>query len=71
MELFDKTDLPKILHSWKSFTAKKINLALGKCGVVWQDEYYDNLMRSERHYTATVEYIRRNAKAAEEKRGQC
>ena len=71
MELYDKTDLTKILHSWKSFTAKKINLALGKSGVVWQDEYYDNLMRSERHYAATVEYIRRNAKAAEEKRGQC
>ena len=70
MELFDKTDLPKVLHSWKSFTAKKINRVLDKSGAVWQDEYFDSLVRNERHYASAVAYIRQNAKMTESREGQ-
>ena len=33
-------DLSSILHSWKSFTASKINSALKREGKVWQDESF-------------------------------
>jgi REP element-mobilizing transposase RayT len=40
-------DLSQVLHSWKSYTAKAINKALGRKGTLWQDESYDHLVRSE------------------------
>ena len=65
MKIEEKDDLPKIVHGWKSYTAKKINEAIGGSGRVWQREYYDRLIRDAVHYTNTVEYIRKNAQAAE------
>ena len=61
-----KTDhpLPGILHSWKSFTAKAINKALGRTGSVWQPEYWDRLIRNERHFSACRTYIRDNPNKA-------
>jgi REP element-mobilizing transposase RayT len=39
--------LQAILHSWKSFTAHQMgrNKRLGR---VWQDEYFDRIMRNDR-----------------------
>jgi hypothetical protein len=39
-------DLPRILHSWKSFTASRINELLDRRGRLWQAEYYDHLIRN-------------------------
>ncbi len=54
----------KIVQSWKSYTAKVI-LPLCPVGLfvdkhLWQADYYDRFMRSERHYLAAVDYIHRN-----------
>ena len=35
-----------ILHSWKSFTAHKINELLGRTGRFWQHESYDHIVRN-------------------------
>ena len=43
-------ELPGILHSWKSFTAKEANKVLGRSGPLWQDEYYDHLIRDEEDF---------------------
>jgi REP element-mobilizing transposase RayT len=48
-------DVPKIVHSWKSFTAHEIRL-----GVIWQREYFDRIVRSPEDYMRTREYIRAN-----------
>jgi REP element-mobilizing transposase RayT len=40
-------DLSKILHAWKSFTAKRINEIVGRGGVLWQAEPYDHLIRDK------------------------
>ena len=39
--------LSGIIHSWKSFTAHQMgrNKRLGR---VWQDEYFDRIMRNDR-----------------------
>lgn len=48
-------DVPKIVHSWKSYTAHQIGR-----GVIWQREYFDRVIRSPREYAETKGYIRRN-----------
>jgi leucyl-tRNA synthetase len=57
-------DLAKVVHSWKSFTAHEINKARGTNGPVWQDEYFDRIVRDESHLHRLVEYIERNPEKA-------
>jgi REP element-mobilizing transposase RayT len=52
--------LEDIVGSWKRFTAREINKALGKEGALWQREYWDRLVRGERHFRWAREYIARN-----------
>jgi valyl-tRNA synthetase len=53
-----------ILHSWKSFTAHKINELLGRTGPFWQHESYDHIVRNERALYKIQEYIDRNPEKA-------
>ena len=53
-----------ILHSWKSFTAHKINELLGRTGRFWQHESYDHIVRNERALYKIQEYIDRNPEKA-------
>ena len=64
-EIGDRNDLAKIVWKWKSYTAKRINAAIGCDGVLWRKEYYDRLIRNAAHNRKVVEYIRKNARAAE------
>ncbi len=52
--------LPEIIKSWKGFTARGINKRTGAKGSLWQDEYWDRLIRSEQHFFKVAEYIREN-----------
>jgi type I restriction enzyme R subunit len=52
--------LAEILKSWKGFTAREINKRIGKAGALWQDEYWDRLIRNERHFFKVAEYVREN-----------
>ena len=52
--------LAEILKSWKGFMAREINRRSGKAGSLWQDEYWDRLVRNEGHFFKVVEYIREN-----------
>lgn len=49
-----------ILASWKRFSAREINKALGREGTLWQREYWDRLLRSERHFRWVRQYIAKN-----------
>jgi REP element-mobilizing transposase RayT len=51
------TELPEILHSWKSFTAKEANKLLRRSGDFWQAEYYDHLIRDEADFLHAIRYI--------------
>ena len=53
-------DVGSILHSWKSYTAKKINEASGKTGNFWQHESFDHLVRSVAQLEKVRRYIREN-----------
>jgi|GEM_PF-3198 len=49
--------LESILHSWKSFTAKRCNELLGRNGEFWQREYYDRLIRDADELNSCVDYV--------------
>ncbi|MEO8613546.1 MAG: (E)-4-hydroxy-3-methylbut-2-enyl-diphosphate synthase [Luteolibacter sp.] len=53
-------DLEKILQSWKSFTAKKVNEMLGQSGTFWQEEYYDHLVRDGEDFQHQIRYVLNN-----------
>ena len=50
------SELPEILHSWKSFTAKEANKLLRRSGDFWQAEYFDHLIRDEADFIHAVRY---------------
>ena len=52
--------LEKLLRSWKSFTSRKINSVLGRKGSLWQRDYFDRLVRDEKHFANCARYIRTN-----------
>ncbi|WP_411845840.1 class I tRNA ligase family protein [Roseibacillus persicicus] len=64
VRLFPEEDLSKILHSWKSFTAKAINKVLGQEGQLWQEEVFDRIIRGPEHLGNVRSYIWANPKAA-------
>jgi leucyl-tRNA synthetase len=62
--------LEDVMHSWKSFTAKRINEALGKSGKLWQDEYWDRIVRDGEHRTNLRRDMERNPLRARLRAGE-
>ncbi len=62
--------LDQMMHSWKSFTASKINALLGRRGTLWQRDYFDRLIRDADHFENCVRYIRRNPTNAKLRQGE-
>ena len=52
--------LPAILHTWKSFSAGRINRRFGRAGRLWQPESFDRYIRNEEHLAAAIAYIEDN-----------
>jgi hypothetical protein len=52
--------LHRILHSWKSYSAKEINKIKGTQGSVWHRESFDRIVRSPAQLVRIEEYIRNN-----------
>lgn len=61
--------LEKIIKSWKGFSATSINKHLTRTGPLWQEDYFDRLIRDPNHFTNCVRYIRRNPTKAGLKAG--
>jgi putative transposase len=62
--------LEKVLHTWKSFTANRIQQAVGATGTLWQEDYFDRLIRDGGHFDTCVRYIRGNPERARLKDGE-
>lgn len=52
--------LQDILHSWKSYTSKEIQKLTGGRGQLWQEGYWDRLIRSPQHLDRCIRYVREN-----------
>ncbi|CAN5647717.1 hypothetical protein BH20VER1_BH20VER1_08750 [soil metagenome] len=60
VRLHDGEKLPDLLQSWKRHTAREINRLLQREGPLWQEDYFDRLVRSEEHFAALKRYIAAN-----------
>ncbi|MBM4284652.1 MAG: transposase [Deltaproteobacteria bacterium] len=49
--------LQGIVHSWKSFTAYRLQREFGRIRSVWQDEYFDRIVRDEAEFLEKANYI--------------
>ena len=52
--------LPSVIHTWKSFTAKKINRSLDREGRFWAANYFDRFIRDDDQFNRTLGYIEDN-----------
>ena len=52
--------LSEILWAIKSASAHRINKALGRSGKVWQEEYFDHIVRRSESLNQKIEYVREN-----------
>jgi len=56
--------LSEILQGLKGFTARKINMELGRRGRFWQRENFDHMIRDEDDFLDKLRYIHDNPTAA-------
>jgi REP element-mobilizing transposase RayT len=61
---FEGRPLPRVLHSWKSFTALSANRLLERSGPFWHTEYYDHLIRDGEDFSHAVRYVLQNPEKA-------
>jgi putative transposase len=57
VEIVDGHPVSRIVHSWKSFTAKAIAGVTGVQGRIWRPDYWDRVIRDAKHFAAAVDYI--------------
>ncbi len=57
-------ELSEILHSWKSFTAHRINSLQDQSGQFWQHESFDHIVREESELEKFSSYIVQNPEKA-------
>jgi REP element-mobilizing transposase RayT len=58
--LMEPHRLEAVVKSWKGFAAREINQHLNRRGRLWQEDYWDRLIRNEGHLLKCREYIRDN-----------
>lgn len=52
--------LHELVHSWKSFTANRLQREGGRGGKVWQEDYFDRIIRDEAEFLEKAQYILNN-----------
>jgi REP element-mobilizing transposase RayT len=60
VETFPGVRLDRVVHSWKSFTAHKVNALLERHERFWAPEYFDRYMRDDAHLAVTTAYVEAN-----------
>ena len=58
--LIEPYRLETVVKSWKGFTAREINRRLKRHGNLWQEDYWDRMIRDEAHLLRCRDYIRNN-----------
>jgi putative transposase len=56
----DKYPLQDPVHSWKSYTANSLQRRFGRQNRIWQDEYFDRIVRNEEEFLQKAQYILNN-----------
>lgn len=53
-------NIQNIIRAWKSFTAFTINKRNKTRGSIWDNKFWDRLIRNEQHYVNVLKYIKSN-----------
>jgi putative transposase len=68
--LHESAELEDEVGAWKSVAARAINRQVKRRGTVWQEDYFDRMIRDLRHFENCVRYIRRNPEKAHLRDGE-
>jgi putative transposase len=60
VRLFRRNDLGRMIHSWKSYTSKRVNTIVGREGTLWEREYFDRTIRGAEDFVDTRAYVLNN-----------
>ncbi|MEQ1854715.1 MAG: transposase [Chthoniobacteraceae bacterium] len=60
VSLNSEAALETVLGAWKSVSSRRIGKLIGRHGTLWQEDYFDRLIRDAEHFGNVVRYIRRN-----------
>ena len=52
--------LEDIIHSWKSYSANRLQRTSRRTGRIWQEEYFDKIVRNRRQYHRLIRYVLEN-----------
>ncbi|NLF01511.1 MAG: transposase [Anaerolineales bacterium] len=52
--------MDRVVGSWKTYTAGRINTLLGRNGPLWERDYYDRFVRDEGHLGSAIRYVHNN-----------
>ncbi len=52
--------LEQVIKAWKGVSARRINQMRGRQGKIWQEEYWDRIVRNSKHLAKCRKYIREN-----------
>ena len=59
-----KGSISDVMRNVKSYVAKEVREITRRPGPVWQDGFYDRMIRTERHFHRVADYIHENPVAA-------
>jgi REP element-mobilizing transposase RayT len=60
LSLAEGHTLQAVLHSWKSYTAHRLRRSSDSPQPVWQDEYFDRIVRDEKELRRAAQYLAHN-----------
>jgi hypothetical protein len=52
--------LNQIVQTWKSYSAYKLQRDFCRCNRIWQDEYFDRIVRDQDELNEKAQYILNN-----------
>jgi REP element-mobilizing transposase RayT len=53
--------LPAFMQAWKQWTSKRIAREMNVSGHIWQEEFFDHVLRSSESYSQKWDYVKENA----------
>jgi REP element-mobilizing transposase RayT len=56
----DGARVSDVMKDVKGYTAKMLNRKTGRSGAIWQQSFYDRIVRDEEHLATAIDYIHRN-----------
>jgi putative transposase len=56
----DAKTLPRFVQAWKQWTSKRMAREVNLPGTVWQEEFFDHVLRSSESYSQKWDYVKEN-----------